>query len=86
MTTQATVGECKKGPEPDAKQAVRLVQRIRAEYVEMPGLALTVPQAARLWNLPLAQSQQVLSQLTGSKFLMRDARGAYRRSGCPRCS
>ena len=28
------------------------VRRIRAEFLEMPGLRLTAPQAARLWSVP----------------------------------
>jgi hypothetical protein len=28
-----------------------LVERVRAEFIEMPGLHLTLPQAARLWGL-----------------------------------
>ncbi len=62
------------------------IQQIRAEYLEMPGLTLTVPQAARLWGLNASQSERLLSELAGSGFLIRDARGAYRRRGCPRCS
>lgn len=62
-----------------------LVQRIRGEYLEMPGLTLTVRQAARLWGLEVPQSQRLLSALVDSQFLVADARGAYRRRGCPRC-
>ena len=53
--------------------------RIRAEYVEMPGLSLTAPQAARLWNLGTLRSEQVLSMLVNSGFLLCDRRGLYRR-------
>jgi Fic family protein len=61
-------------------------RRIRAEFHEMPGLTLTVPQAARLWSLSLAQSERLLSELVDRGFLVRDPHGAYRREGCPRCS
>ncbi len=70
---------------PDAI-ASSVVQRIRGEYLEMPGLTLTVRQAARLWGLGVPQSQRVLSELVESRFLVADASGAYRRRGCPRCS
>jgi hypothetical protein len=70
----------------DARRPVSLLRRIRAEYEEMPGLTLTVPQAARLWSLTASESLDVLSDLVGSGFLIRDRRGAYRRAGCPRCS
>ena len=63
-----------------------IVQRIRGEYTEMPGLTLTVRQAARLWGMGIPQSQRLLSELVDSRFLVADASGAYRRRGCPRCS
>jgi len=56
-----------------------LVQRIQAEYLEMPGLALTVRQAARLWNVNAHQTERLLSELVDRQFLMRDQNGAYRR-------
>jgi len=71
---------------PDALKSVALAQRARAEFIEMPGLTLTVPQAARLWSVNVFQSQSILSELVGTGFLVRDSRGAYRRKGCPRCS
>ena len=70
---------------PDSS-ASSVVQRIRGEYLEMPGLTLTVRQAARLWGLEVPQSQRLLSELVDSRFLVTDASGAYRRRGCPRCS
>ena len=66
--------------------ASTIVQRIRGEYTEMPGLTLTVRQAARLWGMSVPQSQRLLSELVDSRFLVADASGAYRRRGCPRCS
>lgn len=53
--------------------------RIRAEYVEMPGLSLTALQAARLWGLGTLRSEQVLSMLVDSGFLLCDRLGLYRR-------
>jgi len=64
-----------------------LLQRIRAEFVEMPGLMLTLPQAGRLWCLTATQADAALTELVDGGFLMRDPRGVYRRRGmCPRCS
>jgi Fic family protein len=60
--------------------------RIKAEFLEMPGLTLTVQQACRLWSLSPAQSERLLSDLVDRGFLVRDPRGAYRRGGCPRCA
>jgi hypothetical protein len=71
---------------PDALTSAALAQQIRAEFIEMPGLTLTPPQAARLWSVNVVQSQSILSELVGTGFLVRDSRGAYRRKGCPRCS
>lgn len=63
-----------------------VVQRIRGEFTEMPGLTLTVRQAARLWGLEVSQSQRLLAELVDNRFLVADASGGYRRRGCPRCS
>ena len=49
--------------------------RVRGEYLEMPGLQLTLAQACRLWNLSLAAGQQVLDGLVADAFLRR--RGAH---------
>ena len=59
--------------------------RIRAEYNEMPGLRLTLAQAARLFNLEKASCQQALERLVsigalwtnGREFLARDAGRRY---------
>jgi len=56
-----------------------VLQRIRGEYTEMPGLTLTVRQAARLWNLGIPRSQRLLSELVESRFLIADSGGRYRR-------
>ena len=47
-----------------------LVNRIRMEYLEMPGLALTSGQARRLWNLDPALCDAVLSTLVREEFLI----------------
>lgn len=63
-----------------------VVERIQAEYREMPGLALTLSQAARLFGVNAHESPRVLSDLMACGFLRRDQTGAYRRQPCPRCS
>jgi hypothetical protein len=55
------------------------VARIRKEYVEMPGLALTLPQAARLWGLSEHRSALLLSMLAETGFLICDKKKVYRR-------
>jgi hypothetical protein len=48
-----------------------IVGRVRAEFLEMPGLRLTVQQAARLWGLERALCESVIDILIGSAFLRR---------------
>ncbi|MBP1633829.1 MAG: hypothetical protein H6Q10_403 [Acidobacteria bacterium] len=54
-----------------------LITRARGEYLEMPGLSLTVPQAQRLWGLDLTACRQVLQGLIEAGFLKRRPDGAY---------
>ncbi len=56
-----------------------VLERIRAEFLEMPGLTLTLPQASRLWGLTTPQAETLLSELIARGFLARDPRGSYRR-------
>lgn len=58
-----------------------LVHRIKMEYMEMPGLALTGHQARRLWNLESSVCDAVLSTLVAERFLARSHDGWYRRPG-----
>lgn len=60
-----------------------LLHRIRGEFVEMPGLRLTMAQAARLWHLDQALVGRLFGQLVESRFLARQPDGAYRRAGSP---
>jgi Fic family protein len=52
------------------------VRRVQAEFLEMPGLKLTVPQAQRLWGVDRPTCEAVISQLTESRFLQRTREGA----------
>jgi Fic family protein len=56
-----------------------LEDRIRGEFLEMPGLRLTPQQASRLWAVDRATSQRVLEELTSAGFLARTREGAYLR-------
>jgi hypothetical protein len=51
--------------------ALDLWQRVCAEYLEMPGLQLTLPQACRLWNTNPEVGRHVLDSLVDSAFLRR---------------
>lgn len=57
-----------------------LVQRVRGEYLEMPGLSLTEPQAQRLWHLDPQACQSLLKALVESGFLRQTPRGGYVRA------
>ena len=46
-----------------------LIDRVRAEFEEMPGLELSVPQASRLWNLNADDCRAVIDVLTSAGFL-----------------
>jgi hypothetical protein len=46
-----------------------VVDRVRGEFMEMPGLQLTMPQAARLWGMEPAACQAVIDALVESSFL-----------------
>ena len=52
--------------------------RITCEYLEMPGLVLTLPQATHLWNADAESCSCALARLVASGFL-RSASGTYRR-------
>jgi Fic family protein len=65
--------------EPSEMLMSHVIEHIRAEYVEMPGLSVTLPQAARLWGLSTFQSERLLSTLVDSGFLLCDRKGVYRR-------
>jgi hypothetical protein len=57
----------------------QLLKRVRAEYMEMPGLRLTLAQAQRLCGVERALCQAVLDALVGEKFLCVKSDGQYGR-------
>lgn len=54
-----------------------VIQRIQGEFVEMPGLCLTAPQAQRLWGLDRDVCEALLGALVDAKFLSRTREGAF---------
>jgi hypothetical protein len=56
-----------------------LLERVRAEYLEMPGLRLKVEQVHRLFGVDRPLCQQVLDALVAAKFLCAKADGTYSR-------
>jgi len=57
----------------------QLLARIRAEFLEMPGLHLTLAQARRLWHLDEGVCRAALDELVHAKFLTRHADGTFTR-------
>jgi hypothetical protein len=55
----------------------RFVRRIRTEFLEMPGLCLTIEQAQRLWSVEPRRCEAVLNALIDSRFLRRTDRGLF---------
>ena len=53
------------------------LERIRAEYREIPGLHLTRPQARRLWGLNQQMCDTLLDLLERAKYLKRTQNGGY---------
>jgi hypothetical protein len=58
---------------------VQLLERIRAEYLEMPGLRLTLAQVQRLCGVERTICQDLLNTLVDTKFLCVKPDGAYAR-------
>jgi hypothetical protein len=59
----------------NAMHARALVDRVRGEFNEMPGLQLTIPQAARLLGIEPEACRSVIDQLVDSEFLRRTPAG-----------
>jgi hypothetical protein len=56
------------------------LERIRAEYQEMPGMKLTLEQVERLSGVDRSVCQQVLDALVNAKFLSLRNDGSYTRA------
>ena len=54
-----------------------LLERIRGEYAEMPGLSLTPAQAERLWQLDRETCRAALNRLVQRRVLALTPRGRY---------
>jgi hypothetical protein len=57
-----------------------LLQLVRAEYLEIPGLCLTQWQAQRLWGLDVMTCEALLDALILAGFLHRTRSAGYVRS------
>jgi len=66
----------------DSQQEALL--RIRIEFIEMPDLKLTGPQARRLWNLSPETCDAALALLVRTGFLWRTPDDRFLRRGLVR--
>jgi DNA-binding IclR family transcriptional regulator len=66
--------------------AATVLHRIRSEFREMPGLRVTLAQAARLWHLDAHTSESFLNALVVDGLLRRNPDGAYVVSSDPACT
>ena len=60
----------------DVKQVLQVIRR---EFREMPGLCLTEPQAQRLWGLEPNICHALLAVLVAEEFLSPASDGVFRR-------
>jgi hypothetical protein len=58
-----------------------LTERVRGEFNEMPGLQLTMAQAARLWGMEQSACRSVIEALVDAAFLRWTASGTVVRVG-----
>jgi hypothetical protein len=54
-----------------------MINRLRAEYLEMPGLRLTAAQVQRLCGIERMMCESVLDALLDAKFLCVKSDGSY---------
>jgi hypothetical protein len=59
----------------------RTIERLRAEFLEMPGLRLSVAQTQRLCGVDPTLCRDVLDALVDVKFLRVNSDGTYARRG-----
>ena len=61
--------------------AVRtLMERVEAEYAEMPGLSVTLSQAQRLWAADQSTCEEVFRRLIGRGVLRLTTKGRFVRA------
>ena len=66
---------------PGGEALESIARRVRNEYLEMPGLSLTLGQAQRMWHLHQVECEILLGALVSSGFLKRTTGGAFVRAG-----
>jgi hypothetical protein len=61
------------------ERSSELVLRIRGEFMEMPGLRLTLEQAQKMWALDATTCAALIAALVDTGFLFRTRDGAFMR-------
>ena len=61
----------------DRRTSIDWLHMIQCEYLEMPGLQLTMAQVRRLWGLEDQACRRILEELVATHFLRRTARDLY---------
>ena len=54
--------------------------RVRSEFLEVPGLTVSVPQVARMFGLRSEHAGAILAGLEREHFLAQTANGVYHRA------
>ena len=57
-----------------------MAKRVRAEFEEMPGMTLTMPQASRLFGIEREICKTVVEQLVTTAYLKWTSSGAVTRA------
>ena len=57
-----------------------LMQQVQAEYAEMPGLSVTLPQAQRLWAVDRHTCEDVFRRLIAKGVLRLTTKGRFVRA------
>jgi hypothetical protein len=68
MANAAVVKTARSAPPDQADEALKV--RIRAEFLEMPGLSVTCQQAQRLWGVDRDTCSRLIASLVDEGFLV----------------
>jgi len=66
--------------EPVDERLGAALRRAKGEFLEMPGLRLTLAQAQRLWAIDRALCDAVLATLVEARFLVQSRNASYIRA------
>ena len=65
-------------------ELTKVIRRVRSEYMESPGLSLTLQQVSRLWQLDVETRDAVLQALVAAGFLRLTKNGMFVRADIER--